>query len=250
VNTRGFLDRYKEGERDFAGANLSEMHLGNEDLSNINLTRSDLRKVNLCETKLENANLQNADLRDADLSCDGHGRNINFTGANFRKTGLYEGIIEMANFSNADFRDASFSQYIMTNCNFSGANFSNAWISETDFHGADLTGATFCRAHIDINFEDANIANVDFSNAVFFCSPKQMLETRGVVVSDANFTNAIFFVRRILNSNDLDISAIQGAICVSSKSDLDNLNLDEYNSFAVENMMEHFNQNNNPSSTS
>jgi uncharacterized protein YjbI with pentapeptide repeats len=184
------------------------------------------------------------------LSCDGHGHNINFSGANFRETGLYEGIIEMANFSNADFRDASFSQYIMTDCNFSGANFSNAWISEADFHSADLTGAIFCKAHIDVNFEDANITNVDFSNAVFFCSPKQMLGTRGVVVSTANFTNAIFFVRRVLSSDDLDVSAIQGAICVSSKSDLNDLNLDEYNSFAVENMMEHFNRSNNPRLTS
>jgi hypothetical protein len=41
-------------------------------------------------------------------------------------------------------------------------------------------------------------------------------------------------------SVDLDISAIQGAICVTMKSDIDNLNLTQYNRFAVEHMLKEF----------
>ena len=235
-----FLKLYKEERRDFPGADLSEMYLTCEDLSDINLSGATLRKTVLCETTLANANFQNADLRDVEISAEIRGSNIDFSGANFEGTGMYEGIIEQANFSRANFRDASFSQFSMTKCNFNGTDFTNAWLSETEFTAGHFKGAIFQKAYIDVNFWDADIAGADFSYAFFRCSPQHLRETRGVDVTAANFVNAVFLPPRIRSPDDLDISTIQGAICVRSKSDMDDLNLAEYNRFAVEEMLEKF----------
>jgi uncharacterized protein YjbI with pentapeptide repeats len=235
-----FLKLYKEGRRDFPGVDLSEMYLTCEDLSGINLAGAILRKTVLCETNLENANFQNADLRDVEISAEIRGSNINFSGANFEGTGMYEGIIEKANFSRANFRDASFSQFLMNECDFTGTDFTNAWLSETEFVAGRFKGAIFQKADISVNFWDADIAGADFSYAFFRCSPRQLRETRGVDVTEANFANAVFFIPRFRTPEDLDVTNIQGAICVSTRSDMDNLNLDEYHRFAVEEMLEKF----------
>jgi uncharacterized protein YjbI with pentapeptide repeats len=233
-----FLKLYREGQRDFPKADLSEMDFTCEDLSDINLTGATLRKTVFCETNLANANFQNADLRDVEIAAETRGTNIDFFNANFEGTGMYEGMIKKANFSRANFKNASFAQFLMTECNFSDTDFTNAWLSETDFSGSHFNGAIFRKAHIDVNFFDANITGADFGYAFFRCSPKHLLETRGVNVASANFKNAIFFVPRAKSPDDLDVSTIKGAICVNSKSDLDKLNLSEYNSFAVERMLE------------
>lgn len=237
-----FLKLYKEGRRDFPGADLSEMYLTCEDLSSINLAGAILRKTVLCETNLANANFQNADLRDVEISAEIRGSNIDFSGANFEGTGMYEGIIEKANFSRANFKDSSFAQFSMTDCNFNSSDFSNAWLSETDFSRGSFNGAIFHKTHIDVNFWDADIEGADFSYAFFLCSPQDLIKTRGIDVTSANFANAVFLPPRprLRSPEDLDASAIQGAICVSTKSDIDNLNLAEYHRFAVERMLKEF----------
>jgi uncharacterized protein YjbI with pentapeptide repeats len=233
-----FLKLYREGQRDFPEADLSEMDFTCEDLSDINLTGATLRETELCETNLANANLQNADLRGVKIVGECRGHNINFSGANFEGTGMYEGIIEKASFSRANFKNASFAQFLMTECNFNDTDFTNAWLSETDFSKSYFNGAIFRKAHVDVNFFDADIAGADFGYAFFRCSPKHLIETRGINVGSANFKNAIFFVPRAKSPDDLDVSTIKGAICVNSKSDLDKLNLSEYNAFAVDCMLE------------
>jgi BTB/POZ domain-containing protein KCTD9 len=197
-----FLKLYKDGQRDFPGADLSEMDLTCEDLSGINLAGATLRKTTLCETNLANANFQNADLRDVEIIAETRGSNIDFSSANFEGTGMYEGIIEKANFSRANFKDASFAQYLMNECDFSGTDFTNAWLSETQFMAGRFKGAIFRKAYIDVNFWDADIAGADFSYAFFRCSPRHLRETRGIDVSVANFTNAVFFTPRFSTPED------------------------------------------------
>jgi uncharacterized protein YjbI with pentapeptide repeats len=240
MTAEDFLKLYREGQRDFPEADLSGMSFYCEDLSNINFAGANLRKTKMCEVNLANANFQDADLRGFEISAECRGHNINFSDANFEGTEMYEGMLEKANFSRTNFRNASFAQFSMTDCNFGHADFNNAWLSETDFSGGSFNGAIFHKAHVDVNFFDADIMGADFSYAFFYCSPKRLIETRGVNVTTANFSNAVFFVPRAKSPEDLDVSPIQGAICVNVKSDMEHLNLSEYNSFAVENMLEHF----------
>jgi uncharacterized protein YjbI with pentapeptide repeats len=240
MKAEDFMKLYREGQRNFPGSDLSGMNLSEMDLSDINLAGANLRETELCEPNLANANLQNADLRGVKIIAECRGHNINFSDANFEGTGMYEGIIEKANFSRANFRNASFSQFLMNDCDFTGTDFTNAWLSETEFVAGRFKGAIFQKADISVSFWDADIAGADFRYAFFRCSPRELRETRGVDVTAANFENAVFFVPRFRTSEDLDIANIQGAICVSSKSDMDNLNLDEYHRFAVEEMLEKF----------
>jgi uncharacterized protein YjbI with pentapeptide repeats len=97
-----------------------------------------------------------------------------------------------------------------------------------EFPGVDLRG---------LYFDGEDLSGINLAGANL-CSPKYFMETRGINIVDANFTNTIFFVPRPSSPGDLDVSAIQGAICVSTKSDVDKLNLDEYHRFAVEIMLE------------
>jgi uncharacterized protein YjbI with pentapeptide repeats len=235
-----FLQLYKEGRRDFSGVDLSGMSFYCEDLSNINLSGATLRKTKLCEINLANGNFQSADLRDIEITAETRGGNIDFSSANFEATGMYEGIIKKSNFSRANFRNASFAQFLMNECDFSGTDFTSAWLSETEFIAGRFKGAIFQKADINVNFWDADIAGADFSYAFFRCSPRRLQETRGVDVTAANFTNAVFFVPRFSSPEDLDVTGIQGAICVSTKADVDSLNLDKYHKFAVEEMLEKF----------
>jgi uncharacterized protein YjbI with pentapeptide repeats len=240
MTAEDFLKLYREGQRDFPGADLSGMSFYCEDLSDINLAGANLRKTKMCEVNLANANFQNADLRGFEISAECRGHNINFSDASFEATGMYEGMLEKANFSRANFRNASFAQFSMTDCNFGNADFNNAWLSETDFSGGSFDGAIFHKAHVDVNFFDADIMGADFSHAFFACSPKRFIETRGINVATANFANAVFFAPQFKSPDDLDVSSIEGAICISVKSDMDKLNLSEYNNFSVERMLDHF----------
>jgi hypothetical protein len=65
---REFIRRYKEGERDFSKADLSEANLSGADLSESNLSGADLSKTNLRGADLEEADLSEADLRGANLN--------------------------------------------------------------------------------------------------------------------------------------------------------------------------------------
>ena len=183
--------------------------------------------------------MRNTDLRKADFSADGHGCNADFSGANFQETGLYEGIIEKSVLAGADFTGASFGQFLITECDFSNANFSDTWISETDFTGSNFTGARFHKAHIDSgDFTNANLTDTDFRNAVFFYSPKRLTEIGRAIISGTNFEDAIFFIKRVRDPLDLDISGVPGATCVSCTSDLANLDLDKYCPSAIEEILE------------
>jgi uncharacterized protein YjbI with pentapeptide repeats len=235
-----FLKLYREGHRNFSGADLGGMYFDCEDLSGINLEGASLRKTKLCEANLANANLRNADLRGVEIRAELFGENIDFSDTNFEETEMYEGIIQKANFSRSNFKNANFSQFLMTECNCSRADFTNAWLSETDFSSGNFNGAIFRKAYIDVNFFDADITGADFSYAFFRCSPLWLLKTRGIDVANANFANAIFFTPRSNSPDELDISTIQGATCVSTKSDIDSLDLSEYHRFAVKHILEEF----------
>jgi hypothetical protein len=60
--------KYRLGQRDFAGANLSQTNLSDTDLSGVNLSGADLRSANLRKVDLSGADLRDTNLRGADLT--------------------------------------------------------------------------------------------------------------------------------------------------------------------------------------
>jgi hypothetical protein len=65
---RNVLARYRHGERDFAGINLSEVDLSKASLVRADLRGADLTGADLSYTDLTGADLSNADLTGADLT--------------------------------------------------------------------------------------------------------------------------------------------------------------------------------------
>jgi uncharacterized protein YjbI with pentapeptide repeats len=57
MQLRNFLDRYRQGERDFSHVDLSGAILTGANLQNINLTGANLTNANLSWASLSNANV-------------------------------------------------------------------------------------------------------------------------------------------------------------------------------------------------
>jgi hypothetical protein len=96
------IQRYKAGQRDFRGVNLSEEILLWADLRGANFSGSILRGTNFNWANLSEVDLTAADLRDADLAW-----------ANLKKADLREANLSGANFSAASLKGADWSRAIM-----------------------------------------------------------------------------------------------------------------------------------------
>lgn len=101
---------YRQGQKDFVDADLSNLVLRKYDLSGCNFA---------------NAKLENVDFKDAILA------NCNFGRSNLRQANLAGANLTAAYFVNAD----------MSNANLKGAILREASLSRTNLQGADLSGA-------------------------------------------------------------------------------------------------------------
>jgi hypothetical protein len=104
------IEEYKDGKRDFRGANLRGV-----DLRRANLRGADLRGANLSGADLGEADLRWADLRSADLG-----------GANLRKANPKEANLRWANLRGADLGEADLRWANLSEANLSEANLSGA----------------------------------------------------------------------------------------------------------------------------
>jgi uncharacterized protein YjbI with pentapeptide repeats len=115
AKTIQFLDRYRNGEKDFSGAMLK----------GINLSGMDLKGVNF-----ENADLSGADLRGADLR-----------GGNLSKADLWG-----ANLSYADLTGAKLPQANLWGANLTRATLNAVDLTDVNLQDADLTDTVFADA--------------------------------------------------------------------------------------------------------
>jgi hypothetical protein len=102
MTAEGLIQRYKAGQRDFRGVNLSEEILLWADLRGANFSGAILRGANFNWANLSGVDLTAADLRDADLAW-----------ANLNKADLREANLSGANFSAASLKGADWSRAIM-----------------------------------------------------------------------------------------------------------------------------------------
>lgn len=145
-----------------AGADLRGADLRNTDLRWADLRRADLRGADLSGATLERAELADTDLRGVvGLSAADVGPDLNAKRADFRDTDL-RGVV------------------------FRGHYFEGA-----DFRGADLRGAI-----LSARFHDAKFDVADVRGAVFLCAwgtePVHAdLQTRGAIVTAADFARTV-----------------------------------------------------------
>ncbi len=220
MQVQNFLDRYRQGERNFADV----------DLSGVILTGANLREINLSGANLNNANLSWATLNHANL-----------TGASFHQTNLHSATLNNANFNQATLSRAKLSKVDLRHATLQDADLSWADLTNSDLSGSDFQRAKLNRANLEqaklnstllmgAEIMEANLtrtslisANLAGANLRESCLEKAILREAilvGANLSEANL-NAVYLRaanlikadlhRAILTDADLSEANCEGA---------------------------------------
>ncbi|MEL6500915.1 MAG: pentapeptide repeat-containing protein [Cyanobacteria bacterium J06623_1] len=145
MDRKEFWKRFKNGERDFSGFDLSNSSLYGFDLTGIILVEANLTGCDFVETKFYNANLERACFKGADL--DG----ASFRNCNLRRANFDSSILVRASFSDCNGDEAFFTNIDETamagfhDSSFKRSVWSNTAVNtECVLSDIDLTGAIDC----------------------------------------------------------------------------------------------------------
>jgi len=140
INSASELQKaYRDGRRDFTGANLTDAHLFGADLTDAYFTGANLTDAYLLGATLRYAKLEGADLEGADLGY-AYLSETSFTGANLAK----------ANLTKADLRYATL-RY---------ANLTKANLTKADLRYTNLKGAILTDAKLDYQIEEGLLEKI------------------------------------------------------------------------------------------
>ena len=185
MQLQNFLDRYRQGERDFAHVDLSGASFSGVNLRNINLTGANLTKANLSwaclshakltgaclhQTDLHNATLNNADFNQATLS------RANLSKVDLRWATLQEADLNWADLTDSDLSGADLQRATLDQTNLTYAKLNNtlligAELMEANLYcaslmGANLTGANLREAHLEqANLREAILVRANLTEA-------------------------------------------------------------------------------------
>lgn len=188
MQLQNFLERYRQGERNFI----------NIDLSGVNLTGANLQNINLTNANLSGANLSWASLNQA-----------KFTGANLHQADLHNSLL-----NNADFNQAILSRAKLNKVDLRLATLREADLNWADLSGANLSGTELQNAQMDrVNLEQAKLDHAQLMGA-------QLMEAnlRYASLIMANLTGAN------LREADLEQANLRDAIFLEANLTEANLN--------------------------
>lgn len=131
------LRRYKNGDRNFQGANLSGLDLTGINLSYANLIAANLQQTNLTHANLNYAKLVVANLRGSEIT-GANLQGVKFVGAHLQQTRLNACNLKRADLSDADLTQAQLVRSNLKDANLSGANLTEANLSEANLEGVTL----------------------------------------------------------------------------------------------------------------
>lgn len=262
MQAQNFLDRYRQGERDFAhidlsganltglnlrninltGANLSGANLSWASLSHANFTGANLHQANLHSATLHNAifiqatlnraklskvdlrwaNLREADLNWADLNASDLG------GADMQQTQLDQVNLEQAKLNNAllmgaELMEANLRGANLIGANLTGANLREAHLEQANLREAILVGANLTEANLDAAYLRAsNLSNADLHRAILSSTDMSEANCERADLSRANLTGA-YLLRASLRKADLLRAVLQDVYLL--RADLSEANL-------------------------
>ncbi|MEP1057853.1 MULTISPECIES: pentapeptide repeat-containing protein [Cyanophyceae] len=249
MQVQDLLERYQNGERNFAqidlsSANLSGVNLRDADLTGANLTGANLSWAFLSRANLTGACLRRADLRSASLNNAVLNQTI-LSGANLGKADLRMAQLEAADLSwavlqEADLSGANLQAAKLDQVNLERAKLSNSCLAaaelmEANLRRANLTSATLDRANLrEAHLEEANLREASLIGA-------NLIEANlnGVYLRQANLTEADLhrvvltgadMSEAILTNADLSRSNLAGAYLLKasmSKAQLLRANLQD-----------------------
>ena len=230
MQTQEFLERYQQGERNFAhidlsGASLSGANPREIDLTGANLTGANLSWAFLSHAKLVGACLRRADLRSAMLTSANLNQSI-LSGANLTKVDLRLAYLQEADLNWAIFQEADLSgtdlqraksdQINLEKAKLDGARLMGAELMEANLNraslaGANLTGANLREAHLaEANLREAilkgaNLIEADLNGAILRSANLTQADMHRVILTGADLTEAV------LNAADLSRANLTGA---------------------------------------
>ncbi len=149
------LERYLEGQINFARLKLNHIRLNNAVLKGINFNRSQLKEAEFQNSHLNycsfrNANLYHSNLENSSL------KQTNFIKACLSEANLQQAYLEEADLSNADLKKADLSNADLINTCFQGADLRGACLSKAYLNGADLRKANLEGTNLNGAYYDEN----------------------------------------------------------------------------------------------
>jgi uncharacterized protein YjbI with pentapeptide repeats len=224
ISAEEFWKGYKEGQRDFTGANLAKVNLsGNSLIYGVNLNQANLTEANLSRANLNQANLSGANLRGANIS-EAELTNAKLDGANLDKADLHGARFYQTNLSKSNLRKANLSSSNFALANLSEANLSRANLSgailseETNFSGANFSSSNLSGA----NLRTAKLNGVDLSNANLSNANLLQANLEGANLQEANLQHALYNTATIFPNGFDPLKA--GACLIAPDSSLQNAN--------------------------
>lgn len=212
MQVQDLLERYQNGERNFAhvdlsSANLSGVNLRDADLTGANLTGANLSWAFLSRVNLTGACLRQADLRNASLN-NATLNQATLSGANLNKADLRMAQLQTADLSWAilqevDLSGANLQAAKLDQVNLERAKLSNCCLVAAELMEANLRRATLISAQLDrANLREANLEEANLREASLISANLIEANLNGVYLRQANLTEADLH-RVVLTGADL-----------------------------------------------
>jgi len=185
MQVQNFLDRYRQGERNFAHVDLSGASLTGVNLQNINLTGANLTSVNLSWASLSHAKFTGACLHQADL------RSATLNNADFSQTNLSRAKLSKVDLRLATLREADLNWADLTGSDLSGADLQRAKLDQINLEQAKLNNAVLIGAQLmEANLCRASLIAANLTNANLREARLETANLREVILVGANLTEA------------------------------------------------------------
>ncbi len=185
MQIQNFLNRYRQGERNFAHIDLSGASLSGANLRDINLTGANLTGANLSWASLNNAQLTGACLHQTDL----HNAILNHV--NFNQAILDRSKLSKADLRWATLQEADLSYANATSADLSGTDLQRAKLDQINLEHAKLNNALLIDTQLmEANLRGASLISADLTGATLREADLEKANLREAILVGANLTEA------------------------------------------------------------
>jgi uncharacterized protein YjbI with pentapeptide repeats len=220
MQVQNFLDRYRQGERDFAYIDLSGATLTGANLQNINLTGANLSRADLSWARLSHAKFTDAVLHQANLhSATLHNADFNratlsrakLSKVDLRLATLREAELNWADLTASDLSGANLQLARLDRINLEQAKLNNALLIGAELMEANLRRASLMGANLtDANLREANLEQANLREAILVGANLTEANLNAVYLRGSNFSKAELH-RAILTDADMSEANCAGA---------------------------------------
>ena len=194
------LERYAQGERDFANVVLNECNLAGAQLPHIGLRQASLNVVNLSTANLSHSDLERASLNVSRLS-----------GANLSQARLGQAQLNVANLIRAVLVGADLSDASLVRAELLRADLSNATLNRTNLSEADLREASLRWTRLS----HANLSRCNLRKSNLLGANLESAQMYGVQLEEAVLSGAVLQRAELRHGNlrqaDLSGANLRGA---------------------------------------